>query len=167
MQVPRRRSDALKKPDDGPFYITEDGLRRLQEKLARRKHALPDLIAEAQRTAAEGDRSDNAAYKESKAALRRTTWQVLSLEDQIKRAIVIAQGIHASGVVELGSTVTIETDKKVTTYEIVGPHETDPSRGRISYRSPLGAALIGHAKDDVITFQSANGAQKYHITEIR
>lgn len=167
MQIPRRKSDELRVWDDGPFYLTEEGFNRLKEKLARLKNALPGYIAETQRTAAYGDRSDNAEYKDAKSTLRRTNRQILSIQDQIKRTVIIKTGPNASGKVQLGSTIILEINDQQKTFQIVGPHETDPARGRISHQSPLGAALMNHAKGDVVTIQIGSGSQTYRILEIQ
>lgn len=165
--MPRTRSNAQRKHDDDPVYLTEDGLKDLHEQLARLKKSLPGIIAETQRTAAYGDRSDNAEYKESKALLRRTHRHVARIEDQVKRVMIITSDANASGTVHLGSTVVLEEGGTQKIFHIVGPHETDPSKGRISHRSPLGTALIGHRKDDVVALKTQNGLRNYRILEIR
>ncbi|MDP2695806.1 MAG: GreA/GreB family elongation factor [bacterium] len=167
MQIPRRKSEALKKRDEGPVYLTENGLRQLQERLARLKKALPNFIVETQRTAAYGDRSDNAEYGEAKSTLRRTHGQILSLEDRIKRAVVIRPSKNFSSKVRLSSTVVLEVDGVRKIFQILGPHESDPARGRISYKSPLGAALLDHRKDETVIIKTATGLKKYRILEIR
>lgn len=167
MQIPRRKSDALRKYDDGPVYLTEDGLKNRRERLARLKSSLPEIIAEAQRTAAYGDRSDNAEYKESKAILRRTHRQIFNIEDQLKRVTIITSEPNSSGTVHIGSTVVLEENGKQRTFQIVGPQETNPAKGRISHRSPLGAALIDHKKDDTVMLKTENGPRNYRILEIR
>ncbi|MBI4991675.1 MAG: GreA/GreB family elongation factor [Candidatus Harrisonbacteria bacterium] len=168
MQFPKRRlSDALKIRDDGPIYLTPEGIKRLKEKLIRLKQELPDLIAEAKRTAAYGDRSDNAEYKEAKSILRRTHRQILGTEDQLKRAIEITLGRNATGTIKLGSTVILESKERVRkTFQIVGPYETNPERGRISHQSPLGAALIDHTKGEKITIQTMNGPKEFLVIEV-
>src|SRR3989344_3377918 len=98
----------LKMRDENPIPITEDGLDRLKEKLKRLKGALPEYIAETQRTAAYGDRSENDEYRDAKSTLRRTHRQILSTQDQIKRAVVIKPNPKAKGKVQLGSTVALE-----------------------------------------------------------
>ena len=163
----RRKSDELKKQDDEPIYLTEEGFKRLEEKLARLKRVLPGFIEEAQRTAAYGDRSDNAEYKEAKSTLRRTNWQILSIQDQIKRVAIIKSGPSASGTVRLGSTVVLETDGAKKNFQILGPHETDPANGCISYQSPLGSALMNHKKGDTVTIQARNCSKQYRILEVR
>src|SRR3990172_3718840 len=143
--------------DDSPIHLTEEGLARMREELARLKRALPERIAEAQRTAAFGDRSDNAEYKDAKGTLRRTNYRIFELEDQLKRVVIIVTGVNSQGTVQLGSTVVLETNDGQKTYEIVGPRETDPADGRISHVSPLGAALMNRKKGDSVTIQPRVG----------
>ena len=159
-----------------PFYITQEGLDRLRERLVHLTRILPERAEEARRTAAYGDRSENDEYKTAKGALRRTKWQILEIEDQIKRAVIIMPGTFASGVVRIGSKVTLNeitsgatAAKSVTAkiFQIVGPHETDPARGRISYRSPLGAVLIDRQKGDVVAVKVGNGTKTYRIIEVQ
>lgn len=147
--------------------MTKDGLARMEGKLARLKNALPELIAESQRTAAYGDRSDSAEYKEAKGALRRANWGILGLESQIRRAVIINTGPNISGRVELGSTVLLKIGEKEKLFQIVGSHETSPASGRISHKSPLGEALINHVKGDMVIIETPNGSKKYHILDIR
>ena len=157
----------MRKIDDGPVHMTEEGLVPLREKLARLKKSLPELISETQRTADYGDRSENAEYKEAKSALRSTHRQILNIQGQIKRVVIIKSGVNASETVEIGSTVVIEAEGIKKTFQILGSHETDPARGRISFSSPLGAALMHHRKGDTITIQTQNAVRKYLIIEIK
>ncbi|MDO8669690.1 MAG: GreA/GreB family elongation factor [Candidatus Buchananbacteria bacterium] len=167
MQFPRKRqSDALKIRDDSPVYLTPEALQRLKERLIRLKEALPDYIAEAMRTAAYGDRSDNAEYKEAKSILRRTHRQILNIENQLKRAIIITSGRNAKGIIQLGSTVLLELNGIRNTFRILGPHETNPTKGVISHQSPIGSALMNHKEGDAITIQTANGTKEYRILKI-
>jgi transcription elongation GreA/GreB family factor len=166
MRIPRRKADELKKRDNGPVYLTEAGFERLQEKLARIKRSLPELIDATAEAAAAGDRSDNAAYTSSKAALRRANWQILEIEDELKRVAVITSGPDANGAAKLGSIVILETDGEKKKFEIVGPKETDPGADRISQRSPLGAALIGKKIGDAVTIKTTSGPKKYQILKI-
>jgi transcription elongation GreA/GreB family factor len=166
---PRRRYTRSQKIDDSPIPLTPAAHERMQERLARLKASLPALAEEAQRTAAYGDRSDSAEYKEAKGLLRRTHRQIFSLEDQFKRVTIIPVGPNTSGTVQLGCTVVLEspTAKTLTTFQILGPYETSPGSGRISHQSPLGAALMGHAVGDTVSIETANGERTYRIVEIR
>jgi transcription elongation GreA/GreB family factor len=169
---PKRRYHAAKSIDDqGPIPLTPDAHARMKARLARLKKQIPALAAEAGEAAAQGDRSDNAGYKEAKGLLRRATRQILTLEDQLKRVIEIAPGAGADGTVRIGSTVALETiddgiTKKVT-YEILGPFETDPAAGRISYKSPLGAALMGKSNGEIVRIAAAGKAKEYKIISVK
>ena len=177
MNIPRRQWSRRPPPNTEPVYLTPEGIKRLETRLARLKASLPAAIAETARTSAYGDRSDNAEYKEAKGILRRTHGQIFNIEDQLKRVVVIlAPGAGAAGTIQLGSTVTVMPEpagKDVAwagqqkTFRILGASETDPSRGRISHTSPLGAALLGHIKGDVVIVQTPGGIQKYKITEVK
>jgi transcription elongation factor GreA len=170
--IPRRQWSRRSPPNMEPVYLTPEGIKRLEARLERLKQSLPAVIEEAARTAAYGDRSDNAEYKEAKGILRRSRGQVLHIEDQLRRVVVIPAGSDAAGMVQLGSTVTIVAKNgrpagAKKTFRILGSSETDPGRGRISHTSPLGAALLGHAKDDVVSVQTPGGAQDYVIVEVK
>src|SRR3989344_6779773 len=151
MQIPRRKSDELRRREDGPIHLTENGLQSLKEKLERLKKALPERIAETARTAAFGDRSDNAEYKAAKAILRRTHYQILEIQEQIKRVVIIKMGRNASGTVQIGSVVVLAVNGTQKTYQILGSQETDPGKGRISFQSPLGAAIMNRRKGETVT----------------
>lgn len=158
-----------RKPEEGPVHLTQEGLDRMNARLAHLKKELPELAAEAERAAAMGDRSDNAAYKDAKSILRRTHRQIWSIEDRLKRVVVITEEPTADGTVRIGSTVTVKLDKdpQEKIFRILGPMETKPEGGRISFQSPLGAALLNHKKGDVVSISTANGERKYLIVEVR
>ncbi len=171
MQIPRRKSEEMKKRDNGPIFLTAEGIQKLRDELTYLKKALPEHIAETQRTAAFGDRSDSAEYKDAKGRLRRTNWRILELHDELKRVTLIEPGKNASGTIQLGSTVMLGINGAQKTFQIVGPQETNPTEGRISHLSPLGAALIGHAKGDTVIVNPPKGIgrapQTYRILEIK
>jgi transcription elongation GreA/GreB family factor len=87
--------------------------------------------------------------------------RILSLQDRIASAILI-QTPADDGVVRIGSTVTIASVEREMTFQILGSQETNPQKGRISYSSPLGAALIGHMVGEEV---AANGTT-YHIVRV-
>jgi transcription elongation GreA/GreB family factor len=168
MQFPKKRtSEIFRKGDDGPLHITEEGVAQLREKLVELERSLPHLASEAQRTADYGDRSENAEYKDAKLNLRRARGQILNIQYKLKRAVLIPAGPNALGTVQIGSTVVLETGEKQKVFQIVGSHETDPSKGRISYQSPLGAALINHKQGDAVMLESPSGSRTYHILEVK
>lgn len=167
MRGPVRKSEQFRKYQDGGglVHITRAGQEQLERKLRDLERELPQTIAEVGRTKEFGDLSENAAYQDAKARLRRIHSQIFSLQDKLKRAQVIKQS--ASGFIELGATVVLEVGGLRKTFEIVGPQETSPSRGRISHVSPLGKILIGHVTNDTVTL-SVNGKNTtYKIIAVR
>jgi transcription elongation factor GreA len=175
MQIPRRQWSRRPPPNYEPVYLTPEGVRRLEARLARLKASLPAVIAETARTSAYGDRSDNAEYKEAKGILRRTHGQIFNIEDQLKRVVLIPSGAGVAGTIQLGSTVIVEIKKDGNasgavvrkTFRVLGSSETDPGRGRISHTSPLGAALLGHTVGDVVVVKAPGGTQEYKIVEVK
>jgi transcription elongation GreA/GreB family factor len=167
MKISKQMSEDLRKWNS-PVHLTEAGLKRLQAKLERLKQSVPHLVSEAARTAAYGDRSENAEYKDAKSTLRRTYRQISGIEDQLKRVAVIDTEKNAAGTVQLGSTVVVEhKNGEQKTFQILGSQESSPADGRISYQSPLGAALLNHRKGETIMVQTASGVREYVIMEIR
>jgi transcription elongation factor GreA len=153
--------------DGTPLHLTAEGLKQLKEKRDRITRNMPALIEETQRTAAYGDRSDNAEYKAAKGALRHANIQLMTIEEQLTRAVVIPEGKNATGVVRLGSTVTVESENGTrNTFQILGSHETNPGAGKISNQSPLGAAFIGKRVGDVVNVKLASGMQEYKVVKV-
>ncbi|MBI5370179.1 GreA/GreB family elongation factor [Candidatus Uhrbacteria bacterium] len=151
MRLPTRRSEKLKiQPNDGPLYLTQEGLEKLKRKLATIEQTeLPKAIEDVRTTAEFGDFSENAEYQEAKWRMRRLHNQVLTLKEKIRQAVLI-QTDQTPGMVQMGSTLVLLKNNAQKTYRIVGPQEADPSRGNISHLSPLGAALIGHQQGETV-----------------
>ena len=151
MQIPIRKKEQHRRYADagGPVLLTKAGIKRLEQTLNDlEKNQLPKAITEVRRTAEMGDFSENAAYQEAKARMRRIHGRITMIRDRLSRAQVIKHA--SSGFVEIGSIVVLNIGGTEKTFEIVGPSETNPSRGRISHLSPLGSALRGHSAGDQI-----------------
>lgn len=164
MQTPIRKSGKYThaKPDPN---LTQDKFDELKAKLKRLKEAQPQAIKEMKRLAEMADFSENAAYAMAKGRLRGINQRILELENEIKNAVVIAP-IKNSEVVQLGSQVTVEAGGQQTTFLILGSSETDPGKGIISHKSPIGAALMGHRVGDSITFAAAPNSAVCRIIKI-
>lgn len=159
---------ALRLWQSTPLHLTPEGLKKLQEKLAQLETILPGLISETARTRAYGDTSDNFEYKEAKLASRRVQRQILAIQDKLKKVVIINEGPSPRGTVQIGSTVLLEAkggNRKI--FRIVGSHETNPSKGFISFQSPLGAALMDRARSDKITVETPRGQEEYLIIDVR
>lgn len=150
--------------DTGAVYLTPRGVENLKRTLAQLEAERPNTVADLTRAIAMGDLSENAEYTESKARLARTDGRIFGIKERLKRVILIEEG--ASENVRLGSTVVVSIEGKQKTYRIVGPHETDPTKGRISHVSPLGSALLHHKVGDAVTISTDRGDVMYGIVEI-
>lgn len=152
MQVPKRRSEqdrlARQRAD---HHLTADAIAQLQRELAACKERRPRLAEEVQRMREMGDLSENAGYHTAKAQLTHVNFRILEIEDELTHAIVITRGASAGGRVRIGSTVTVRTGDRASTFEILGSQESNPTRGRISHNSPLGRALMDHTVGDHVT----------------
>jgi len=172
MRIPTRHGEQLKQQADdsqttGPLFMTPDGVKHMQDRLKRLEEIeLPQAIQDTRTTAEFGDFSENAEYQEAKARMRRLHAQIFHLKEKLKQVLVISQNAKAD-LVQLGSTVVLETDGKKKTYEIVGPQETNPARGRISHLSPLGVALIGRRASDSVTLEANGNPSIFTILEIK
>lgn len=152
MQIPTRRSQQLRIHDDGidSRLLTPKGLEKLKRTLRDLEDQRPQTVKDLSEAIAKGDLSENAEYTESKARLGRIDGRIFSLKERIKNAVIIEAPEGDEGTVQLGSTVTVLVNARQRAYQIVGPSETDPSKGRISHLSPLGQALMAHKIDDVV-----------------
>ena len=149
--------------------MTASGLKVLEDELNRLKnvdrHEIIKHIAEAR---AHGDLSENAEYHAAKEKQSFIEGRVMELEDLIGRADVIDVSKLSGTSVKFGATVTLadeDTDEKKK-YQIVGDHEADIKKGRISISSPIARALIGKRKGDSVEVAAPGGARSYEILKV-
>ncbi|MBI4133706.1 transcription elongation factor GreA [Candidatus Uhrbacteria bacterium] len=169
MRVPRRRSEILRRSKiEQDDHLTPQAIGRLEKELHDLRHReRPEVLREVTRTREMGDLSENAAYHDAKARLARIDGRIFSLEERLKSAIPIRVGADPSGRIRIGSTVVVRSDGKKYTYQMLGSHEVDPSRGRISHQSPLGAALVGHVVGEDVMVKIRDREVVYHILEVK
>ncbi|MBS0274913.1 MAG: transcription elongation factor GreA [Proteobacteria bacterium] len=149
--------------------MTATGLKSLEDELNQLKnvdrHEIIKHIAEAR---AHGDLSENAEYHAAKEKQSFIEGRVIELEDMIGRADVIDVTKMSGTTVKFGATVTLadeDTDEKKK-YQIVGDHEADIKKGRISISSPIARALIGKSKGDSVEVAAPGGARSYEILKV-
>ena len=148
-------------------YLSKEGLEKLKKELEFLKTDKRKEIADRLKHAKSlGDLSENAEYKETLENMGFTEDRIEKLEDIIKRAVVIEKSSGSN--VQLGSAVKIkkETDGKICEYVLVGQEEADISIGKISNQSPIGRALIGKKKGDMVKVATPGGEIKYTIESI-
>ncbi len=153
-----------------PNYITPDGAKHLQEELGHlRSKERPKVVQEVSDAAAQGDRSENAEYIYGKKRLREIDRRMHFLTRRLESAVVVKPGAQGpTDRVFFGATVEIvDEDGKTATYQIVGEDEIDLDRGRISWRSPLGKALLKRAAGDTVTVRRPSGDVDLEVVSVR
>lgn len=149
-------------------YMTPEGARKLSEELARLRSERPKVVQEVQDAAAQGDRSENAEYIYGKKKLREIDRRMHFLTHRLKDAVVVDPRVQRGDKVFFGATVDVEDeDGARATYCIVGEDEIDSARGHISYKSPVGRALLGKRLGDVITVRRPSGEVELSIVAVR
>lgn len=161
---------SLKLPAGERNYITPAGHDRLRSELEHLvKRERPHVVEIVSWAASNGDRSENGDYIYGKRRLREIDRRIRFLSKRLDVAEVIdplRQGDNDQ--IFFGATVTIADATGVeSTYTIVGVDETDVSKGRISWISPLARALIKAREGDSIRFQSPVGVREIDILEVR
>lgn len=152
-----------------PVYLTPEGKKKLEEELNYLiKVRRVEVASAIQSAKEEGDISENSAYDEAKDAQAFLEGRILTLEAQLKEAILIKPNTNTNEV-GLGSTVTVietgEEDEEI--YTIVGSAESNPTKGTISNESPIGRALLNKKIGDVVVAQTPSGEISFKIVKIK
>lgn len=150
------------------FYITDEGLQKIKEELEFLRTTKREELAKKLEVAiAQGDLKENADYHAAKEEQGFTEGRIRDLEDALRRAVVIKE-TGPSDRVRVGSTVTVVDEEygDAETYSIVGPHEANPSEGRISNQSPIGRALIGAKIGQIVVASSPAGEIRLQVQAI-
>ncbi len=149
-------------------YLTKEKFKELEEDLVFLKTIRRKEIAEKLEFAKSlGDLSENAEYQEARQDQAETEDRILTIESILSNAEIIHK--RKGGVVRVGSVVVIKKkgSKDKNEYQIVGSEEADTSMGKISNLSPIGAALIGKEKGDVVSYDTPKGKIECEILEIK
>ncbi len=153
---------------DEKNYITPAGFRRLQAEFEYlRNGKRREVVSKLAEAAAEGDRSENAEYIYRKKQLREIDKRIRFLMKRMSIADVIDPAQQRSPRICFGALVTLEDESgKKLCYQIVGVDESDPKQGRISWRSPIGSALIGKGVDDPVSVRWHAGERELIVLSI-
>jgi transcription elongation factor GreB len=151
-----------------PNYMTPEGARKLSEEMARLRSERPKVVQEVADAAAQGDRSENAEYIYGKKKLREIDRRMHFLTHRLKDAVVVDPKQERGDKVFFGATVEVEDeDGARATYRIVGEDEIDSSQGDISYKSPVGRALLGKSLGDAILVRRPSGETELTVVSVR
>jgi transcription elongation factor GreA len=150
--------------------LTPDGLAKLKSELeylsTEKRREVAARIKEAREF---GDISENAEYDDAKNEQAMLESKIAQLEEKLRAATVIDSKDLGTDVVGVGSTVHVkdESSGKSEAYTIVGSAEANPAERKLSNESPVGKALLGRKRNEVVAVQLPNGKQReLKITKI-
>ncbi len=150
--------------------ITVNGLQNLKEELEDLKNIQRPKVVEAIAEArSHGDLKENAEYHAAKEQQALIESRVIAINDLIARANVIdVTKIENDGKVIFGSTVKLqdlETSKEIK-YKLVGQDEADIKKNLIFFKSPIGRALIGKDKGEIVSVNTPSGEKSFEILNV-
>ncbi|NLW23453.1 MAG: transcription elongation factor GreA [Tissierellia bacterium] len=150
-------------------FLTYEGLKKLENELDELKSVKRRDIAEKiKQSLAFGDISENSEYDQAKNEQAQLEERIAKLEMILRNAKLIDDEEISTDVVSIGSKVLVkdlEYDEEME-YTIVGSAEADPYEGKISNESPVGKALLGRKKGEVVEVHVPDGIIKYEILNI-
>ncbi len=144
--------------------LTKKGYEALKKKLAALQKKRAKLVREMELARQEGDLAENFAYHQLREAVTMVTQEIEDLEAKLAQAKVVANG--SAGAVSIGSRVTVEVNGQERVIEIVGDGESDPLKGKISYQTPLGKALLGKKAGDKAILETPGGQKEYRVVRV-
>ena len=152
------------------IILTKDGLEELKQKIDYLSNDRRREVAERIKEAREfGDISENSEYDDAKNEQAMLEKQIAELEDKLRSATVIDEKEVTTDMVSVGATVHVKDQKteKSVKYKIVGSAEANPAENKLSNESPVGKALLGHKRNDIVSVPVPRGpARKLKITKI-
>ncbi len=152
-------------------FLTREGFQKLQEELDHLHTVKRQEVADRLHEAMEGgELIENAEYEAAKNEQAFVEGRIQELEMLLATARVIedAEKNHPSGMVAIGSTVTIqEQGFEAETYTIVGAAEANPREGKISNESPIGKAILNRQIGESVQVETPSGTYKVKIIKVK
>ena len=150
-------------------YLSKE---RYDEIAAELRHLVDEVYPKVQEdlaeTSAQGDRSDNAGYREARRLQGKTISRIRFLQKILEHSRVIDPDVLPKDKVSLLSRVeftNLATNTRMT-FQIVSPHEMDLEAGKISLKSPIGASLMGKKVGEIAEAQVPSGTLRLRIESI-
>ncbi|MDX6449666.1 MAG: transcription elongation factor GreA [Gaiellaceae bacterium] len=150
--------------------LTPEGFKKLKEEIEYLSSDKRREVADRIRVAREfGDIAENAEYDDAKNEQALLEHRIAVLEERMRAARVIEKKEISKDVVSIGSHVKLrDMDAKQTIeYHIVGSAEANPAEYKLSNESPVGKAIIGKKKGEVVEVSAPRGSLKFKIMEIK
>lgn len=151
-----------------PQYFSSEGLEKLKTELEEREGKIRGDIAKRILEAKElGDLSENAEYAEAREQQAINEGRIEEIREILRSSVVVVDHPSTRGGIAVGSEVSVQVNKNEKKLVIVGPTESNPVAGFISYESPIGAALLGKKKGDEIEVITPAGKVRYKVLGVK
>jgi len=149
-------------------YVTQDGLDKLKKELADALAQRPLISAAIAEAREKGDLSENAEYESAREAQGLLELRIAKLKDEVANARVIDESQIGTDKVQMLNKVTVKnlSLNKVMTFTLVGESEADFAAGKLAATTPIGKALMGHSKGEVVEAKVPSGILKFEILDI-
>jgi transcription elongation factor GreA len=150
--------------------LTPEGYEKLKQEIEHLSNDKRREVADRIRIAREfGDINENAEYDDAKNEQAMLEHRIATLEERMRAARVIEKGEVSSDVVSIGSRVRLrDMDANETVeYHVVGSAEANPAEHKLSNESPVGKAIMGRKKGEVVDVLAPRGALKFKILDIK
>ncbi len=152
------------------IYLTKEGYAALEEKLAYLKSTVRVEVAHKIEVARSfGDISENSEYDAAREEEAQVEQEIAQIEISLRNAQIINKNKIDTSKVHVGSTVVVQdlTYNEELTFKIMGSFESDPTAGSISNESPIGKALLGAKKGDIVEVATPRSVAKYQVKAIK
>lgn len=148
--------------------LTKQGYDELKAELAELKSRRSQSIDDIRRAAADKDFRENAPLDAAKEERGHLEGRIMELEEALKSATIIDERQKAAPKVRVGNSIVLrdEASGEELRYTIVSPREVDPTKGKISSNSPIGKAVIGRARGDIVEITAPVGKLRYQLVQI-
>ncbi len=147
--------------------MTSEGLVKLRTELQDLTEVRrPEIIGRIKGAKELGDLSENAEYSAAKEEQSFIEGRIQEVEEIIKHAKIAEGASSQNGTIGIGSTVKVSVDGEADEFEVVGPTESDPTKGKISIDSPVGKALLGRKAKDTVSVETPDGKIQYKIISV-
>lgn len=148
-------------------YMTKEGAEKLKAEYHELFHKeRPKIVETVAWAASNGDRSENADYIYGKRRLREIDRRLNYLSDKLSSAVIVDVNAVQSDKIVFGATVVLEDEEGTKhTYKIVGEDEINPEEGKMSWKSPVGKALLGKKIEDEVSVKAPGGERLYTVLD--
>lgn len=149
-------------------YVTQQGMDKLKKDLADAIAQRPVISAQIAEARDKGDLSENAEYEAAREAQGLLELNISKLQDQLANARVIDESQIGTDKVQMLNKVKVKNlaINKVMEFTLVGESEADFTKGKLAATTPIGKALMGHSKGEIVEAKVPSGVIKFEILDI-